>query len=105
MLGFPPFFPKYIRKPLFHFLDGYFIPINRNGLFPAYGTHIIQTVEMVGVGMGKENGVQPAYARFHCLQAELGPRVDESRSSRMRSVSAAVLNINRSARSFVTRIA
>src|SRR4051812_1686920 len=50
---------------------------------PAHGAidraQIVDAVEMVGMGMGVENGVEPAYPGVDELLAAIGRRIDEDR--------------------------
>jgi hypothetical protein len=77
-LGFassPLGFLEYIRKTLLEFFYGFPVAVNGEGGFPAEGADIVYAVDMIRVGMGKKDRVQPLYARPYCLKAEFGPRI------------------------------
>ena len=72
-------FPEHIGEAFLHLPNGCPVSIDRQGLFPGQGPHIVQAVEVIRMGVGKEHRIEMPDSRPDCLKPEFRPRVDYRR--------------------------
>jgi hypothetical protein len=70
-------FVNHIRKSRGNVIDNRLIAINRKRTFVGVHAQIVDTVKVIGVGMGVQDGVNTHDVGAERLQAELRSRIDD----------------------------
>jgi hypothetical protein len=70
-------FPEHIGETGPHFFQGFIVAVDGKGDAAAEGPHIVKSVEMVRVGVGKQDSVKPFYACPDRLESEFWPCIND----------------------------
>lgn len=68
-----------VGEALFRLGDGFGVPVDGKDAVLRQGPHVVEAADMIGVGVGEEEGIEARYPRAQGLQTELGAGIHDDR--------------------------